>query len=78
VLLADQGGALPEVAKRLIYLAKQERKPDPQRMGLGSLLHVVDIDPQDTDKGLVYKNLHALIGDFMDTFSVSVLPRRND
>ncbi|HAQ87737.1 MAG TPA: hypothetical protein DCR78_15035, partial [Pseudomonas sp.] len=30
-------------------------------------------DPQDTDKGLVYKNLHALIGDFMDTFSMAVL-----
>jgi len=71
--LAQAHGSLPETIKRLIALAAKKREPDPQRMGMNSLLHIADIDPQDTDKGLVYKNLHALIGDFMDTFSMAVL-----
>lgn len=71
--LAQADGALPETVQRIVALAEQTREPDPQRMGMSSLLHVADIDPQDTDKGLAYKNLHALIGDFMDTFSMAVL-----
>ncbi len=71
--LAQADGALPEVVQRLVTLATQTREPDPQRMGMSSLLHAADIDPHDTDKALVYKNLHALIGDFMDTFSMAVL-----
>lgn len=71
--LAQADGALPEVVQRLVALAAQAREPDPEHMGMSSLLHVADIDPQDTDKGLVYKNLHALIDDFMTTFSMSVL-----
>lgn len=72
-LLAQQDGNLPETVKRLITLAAKKREPDSQHLGISSLLHIVNIDPQDTDKGLVYKNLHALIGDFVDTFSVAVL-----
>ncbi|WP_313288551.1 hypothetical protein [Stutzerimonas nitrititolerans] len=71
--LAQADGALPEVVQRLVALAAQAREPDPEHMGMSSLLHVADIDPQDTDKGLVYKNLHALIDDFMTTFSMAVL-----
>ncbi|TLX60900.1 hypothetical protein DN824_02930 [Stutzerimonas nosocomialis] len=71
--LAQQDGSLPEAVTRLIALASKKRDPDSNLMGVSSLLHVANIDPQDTDKGLVYKNLHALIGDFMDTFSVAVL-----
>ena len=71
--LAQADGSLPEAVKRLVALAAKKREPDPQRMGMNSLLHIADIDPQDMDKGLVYKNLHALIGDFMDTFSMAVL-----
>ncbi|SDP98112.1 hypothetical protein [Ectopseudomonas guguanensis] len=71
--LAQADGNLPEAVKRLVALAAKKREPDPQRMGMNSLLHIADIDPQDMDKGLVYKNLHALIGDFMDTFSIAVL-----
>lgn len=59
--------------KRLVALAAKKSEPDPQHLGMSSLLHIANIDPQDTDKGLVYKNLHALIGDFMDTFSIAVL-----
>lgn len=71
--LAQQDGSLPEAVTRLIALASKRRDPDSNLMGMSSLLHVANIDPQDTDKGLIYKNLHALIGDFMDTFSVAVL-----
>ncbi|WP_313210542.1 hypothetical protein [Stutzerimonas nitrititolerans] len=71
--LAQADGALPEVVQRLVALATQAHEPDPEQMGMSSLLHVADIDPQDTDKGLVYKNLHALIDDFMTTFSMAVL-----
>lgn len=71
--LAQADGALPEVVQRLVALAAHAREPDPEHMGMSSLLHVADIDPQDTDKGLVYKNLHALIDDFMTTFSMAVL-----
>ncbi len=72
-LLAQADGTLPEAVERLVALAAKKREPEPQRMGMNSLLHMADIDPQDTDKVLVYKNLHALIGDFMDTFSIAVL-----
>lgn len=71
--MAKADGTLPEAVERLVTLASQKREPDPQRLGMSSLLHMASIDPQDTDKGLVYKNLHALIGDFMDTFSIAVL-----
>lgn len=71
--LAQADGSLSEAVKRLISLAAQKREPDPQHLGMSSLLHIANIDPQDTDKALVYKNLHALIGDFMDTFSMAVL-----
>ncbi|WP_313223552.1 hypothetical protein [Stutzerimonas nitrititolerans] len=71
--LAQADGALPEVVQRLVALAAQTREPDPQRLGMSSLLHIANIDPQDTDKGLVYKNLHALIDDFTTTFSMAVL-----
>ena len=71
--LVQADGVLPEAVQRLIILAAQKREPNPYRMGMSSLLHVADIDPQDTDKALVYKNLHALIGDLMDTFSMAVL-----
>ena len=71
--LAQADGALPEAVQRLVALAAQTREPDPQRLGMSSLLHIANIDPQDTDKGLVYKNLHALIDDFTTTFSMAVL-----
>ena len=71
--LAKVDGALPEAVKRLVALATQKREPDPQRLGMSSLLHIANIDPQDTDKGLVYKNLHALIDDFTTTFALAVL-----
>ena len=71
--LAQKDGSLPDAVKRLVSLASKKREPNSQLMGMSSLLHIANIDPQDTDKGLVYKNLHALIGDFMDTFSVAVL-----
>src|SRR5690606_3089852 len=71
--LAQADGALPEAVPRLGALAAQTREPDPQRLGMSSLLHIANIDPQDTDKGLVYKNLHALIDDFTTTFSMAVL-----
>jgi hypothetical protein len=71
--LAKADGSVPEAVKRLIALAEEKREPSPDRMGMSSLLHLADIDPQDTDQGLVYKNLHALVGDFMEHFSVGVL-----
>ncbi|MCQ4256934.1 hypothetical protein [Stutzerimonas stutzeri] len=71
--LAQQDDSLPDAVQRLVALSTNPREPAPQNLGMNSLLHLASIDPQDTDKGLVYKNLHALIGDFMDTFSVAVL-----
>lgn len=71
--LAGKDGAVPEAVTRLVTLASKKREPDSKLMGMSSLLHIANIDPQDTDKGLVYKNLHALIGDFMETFSIAVL-----
>ncbi|QGW21439.1 hypothetical protein GOM96_10715 [Stutzerimonas degradans] len=71
--LAKADGALPEPVNRLVALAAKKREPDPQRLGMSSLLHVANIDPQDADKGLIYKNLHSLIDDFTTTFSMAVL-----
>lgn len=72
ILVTDEN-SVPEPVKRLQALAATGRQPKPERMGLSSLLRVVDIEPEDTDRGLVFKNVHALISDLMDTFSVSVL-----
>ncbi|OCX12197.1 hypothetical protein BBI09_20595 [Stutzerimonas xanthomarina] len=71
--LVQADRSLPEAVQRLVALAVQTREPDPEYMGMSSLLHVADIDPQDTDKVQVYKNLHALVGDFMEYFSLGVL-----
>ncbi len=71
--LAKAEGALPEPVNRLVALAAKKREPDPQRLGMSSLLHIANIDPQDADKGLIYKNLHSLIDDFTTTFSMAVL-----
>ncbi|WP_417312931.1 hypothetical protein [Ectopseudomonas khazarica] len=72
-LLARQDGSLPDAVQRLVVLSTTPREPDPQYLGMNSLLHLTNIDPQDTDKGLVYKNLHALIDDFMTTFAQAVM-----
>lgn len=71
--VAKADGTLPEAVKRLIALAAKKREPDPQRLGMSSLLHIANIDPQDSDKALVYKNLHALVDDFTTTFALAVL-----
>lgn len=71
--LADKPDAVPDAVQRLQALASTQRPPEPEHMGLSSLLQGASIDPADTDKALAYKNVHALIGDFMDTFSASVV-----
>ena len=38
--LAQADGSLPEAVKRLVALAAKKREPDPQRMGMNSLLHI--------------------------------------
>jgi hypothetical protein len=70
---AKEDGTLTETGERLLALAEQGREPDPERMGMSSLIQAADVDPQDTDRVLAYKNMHGLIGDFMDTFSMAVL-----
>ncbi|WP_373184768.1 hypothetical protein [Halopseudomonas sp.] len=76
-MLANADGELPDAVVRIQALAENGRQPDPENMGLSSLLQMVDIDPEDTDRGLVFKSLHALIGDVMDYFSVTVLAHLN-
>jgi len=76
-MLAGTDGALPDAFVRIQSLAENARQPDPKNMGLSSLLQMVDIDPEDTDRGLVFKSLHSLIGDVMDYFSVTVLTHLN-
>ncbi|WP_165676283.1 hypothetical protein [Metapseudomonas otitidis] len=71
-LFSDTGQGA-DVSQRLQALADQGRAPDPAWLGLSSLLRALDLDPQDTDRALAYKNLHALIGDFVETFTVSTL-----
>ncbi|WP_339847757.1 hypothetical protein [uncultured Halopseudomonas sp.] len=76
-MLAGTDGELPDAVVRIQALAENARQPDPKNMGLSSLLQMVDIDPEDTDRGLVFKSLHSLIGDVMDYFSVTVLTHLN-
>lgn len=71
-LFSDTGQGA-DVSQRLQALADQGRAPDPAWLGMSSLLRALDLDPQDTDRALAYKNLHALIGDFVETFTVSTL-----
>jgi hypothetical protein len=76
-MLAGADGELPDAVIRIQALAEKVRQPDPENIGLSSLLQMVDIDPEDTDRGLVFKSLHALAGDVMDYFSVTVLTHIN-
>ncbi len=76
-MLAGTDGELPDAVTRIQTLAEKVRQPDPENMGLSSLLQMVDIDPEDTDRGLVFKSLHALAGDVIDYFSVTVLTHLN-
>lgn len=76
-ILANAEGELPDAVVRIQALAEKVRQPEPENMGLSSLLQMVDIDPEDTDRGMVFKSLHALVGDVMDYFSVTVLTHLN-
>lgn len=71
-MLAGADGELPEAAKRLQTLQTEKRAPDPARMGLSSLLQTATIDTNATDELSLYKNMTALIGDFMDIFATAV------
>ena len=71
-MLAGANGELPEVAKRLQVLQAQQREPDPAHMGLSTLLQAATIDTGNTDKLSLYKNMTALVGDFMDLFATAV------
>lgn len=71
-MLAGADGELPEVAKRLQVLQAQQREPDPAHMGLSTLLQAATIDTGNTDTLSLYKNMTALVGDFMDLFATAV------
>ncbi|MHB9797682.1 hypothetical protein ACYCAX_07690 [Pseudomonas sp. MT3] len=71
--LGGKPDTVPDAVQRLQTLAATQRAPQPEHLGLSSLLQGISIDPADTDRVLAYKNVHALIGDFMDTFSASVV-----
>ncbi|QJD58871.1 hypothetical protein HG264_08085 [Pseudomonas sp. gcc21] len=76
-MLAGKDGELPEAVIRIQALARNSRSPEPKNMGLSSLLQIVDIDPEDTDRGMVFKNLNALVADAMEYFSLTVLTHIN-
>ncbi|WP_150302369.1 hypothetical protein [Pseudomonas profundi] len=76
-MLAGKDGELPEAVIRIQALAEESRSPKPENMGLSSLLQVVDVDPEDTDRGMVFKNLNALVGDALEYFSLTVLTHLN-
>ncbi|KFX71216.1 hypothetical protein TMS3_0104590 [Pseudomonas taeanensis MS-3] len=71
-MLVGGGGELPEAAKRLQALLAKKREPDPARMGLSTLLQTAAIDTAGTDTLALYKNMTALVGDFMDLFATAV------
>lgn len=71
-MLANADGELPEAAKRLQVLLSQKREPDPARLGLSTLLQTATIDTGSTDTLSLYKNMTALVGDFMDLFGTAV------
>lgn len=72
LLLEGTEGALPEAVKRLQALQAQRREPDPAHMGLSTLLQTSAIDAPATDELFIYKNMTALIGDFMDILGIAV------